>query len=111
VSEIDVTTEEVARRHAAGEIELIDIREPYEHAAGRIAGDRHLPLDRLAAEAGSLPADRPIVFYCRVGARSTLAAQALRRAGLDARSMAGGLVRWDAEGRPLEPASGNVADH
>jgi rhodanese-related sulfurtransferase len=51
------------------------------------------------------------VFYCRVGGRSTLAAQAFRRAGLDARSMAGGLVRWDAEGRPLEPESGKVASH
>jgi rhodanese-related sulfurtransferase len=111
VSEIDVTTEEVARRHAAGEIELVDIREPHEHAEGRIAGARHLPLDRLAAEAASLPAERPVVFYCRVGGRSTLAAQAFRRAGLDARSMAGGLVRWDAEGRPLEPESGKVANH
>jgi rhodanese-related sulfurtransferase len=109
--EIDVSTDEVARLHEAGEIELIDIREPYEYAAGRIAGARHVPLDRLAAEAASLAGTRPVVFYCRVGGRSSMAAQALQRAGLDARSMAGGLVRWDAERRPLEPGSGTVADH
>lgn len=102
---------EVARLHAAGEIELVDVREPHEHDAGRIAGARHLPLDRLAAEAGSLPTGRPVVFYCRVGGRSSMAAQAFRRAGVDARSMAGGLVRWEAEGRALAPDGGRVADH
>ena len=111
MNEIDVSTEEVARLHEAGEIELVDIREPHEHEAGRIAGSRHLPLDRLAVEAASLPTTRPVVFYCRVGGRSSMAAQALRRAGLNARSMAGGLVRWDAERRPLEPETGSVADH
>jgi rhodanese-related sulfurtransferase len=111
VSGVDVSTAEVERLHAAGEVELIDIREPYEHAESRIAGARHLPLDRLAAEADSIGRDRPVVFYCRVGGRSGMAAQAFRRAGLDARSMAGGLVRWHAEGRAVEPDGGGVADH
>ena len=31
--------------------------------------------------------------------------------GFDAYSMSGGLVRWVAEGRPLWPADGYVADH
>ena len=32
-------------------------------------------------------------------------------AGLEAYSMAGGLVRWAAEGRPLSPEGGTVANH
>jgi rhodanese-related sulfurtransferase len=95
----------------AGEIQLVDVREDYEHAAGRIAGARHLELGRLAAEAGTIERDRPVVFYCRVGARSAMAASAFRRAGWEAYSMAGGLEAWDRAELPLEPEDGHVADH
>ena len=40
-----------------------------------------------------------------------MAADAFRRAGYDAYSMAGGLERWAEEGRPLEPEGGHVAAH
>src|SRR3712207_2389847 len=60
--------------------ELVDGREPSERGAGTIPDDRHIELARLSAEAGSLPRDRPVVVYCRVGSRSYFAAQALRGA-------------------------------
>jgi rhodanese-related sulfurtransferase len=109
--DVDVTPEDVRERHASGEIQLVDVREPYEHEAGRIAGARHVELERLAANAESLARDRPLVFYCRVGARSGMAANAFRRAGYDAYSMVGGITAWDQRGFPLEPDGGNVADH
>ena len=40
-----------------------------------------------------------------------MAAQALRASGFDAYTMAGGLVRWADEGRPLSPEGASVADH
>ena len=92
-------------------VQLVDVREPYEHEAGRIAGSRHIPMAALTDQASSLDRERPIVFYCRVGARSTMAAQAFRAAGFQALSMSGGLVRWGAESRPLDPPGGFVADH
>src|SRR3954452_24340724 len=98
---LDVTPADVRARHERGEIALVDVREPDEHAAGRIAGARHLELGRLAAEADSIGRDRPVVFYCRVGARSAMAAQAFRRAGWEAYSMAGGLEAWAQAPRPL----------
>jgi rhodanese-related sulfurtransferase len=101
----------VRARHARGEIQLVDVREDYEHDAGRIAGARHLELGRLAAEADTIERDRPVVFYCRVGARSAMAASAFRRAGWEAYSMAGGLEAWDRAELPLEPEDGHVADH
>jgi len=58
-----------------------------------------------------LERERPVVFYCRVGARSQMAAQAFRAAGFDAYSMRGGLLRWAQEQRPLSPEGGEVADH
>jgi rhodanese-related sulfurtransferase len=39
-----------------------------------------------------------------------MAAQALRASGFEAYTMAGGLVRWAGEGRPLSPEGGSVAD-
>jgi len=93
------------------ELQVIDVREQYEREAGHIAGTRHIELNKLSAEAASLDAQRPVVFYCRVGARSTMAAQALRASGFEAHSMAGGLLRWAQEQRPLAPDGGHVADH
>jgi rhodanese-related sulfurtransferase len=91
------------------EIQLIDVREPYEWAAGRIAGARHLELARLSEQAETIDRDRPIVFYCRSGSRSGMAADAFAAAGYDAHNMAGGLQAWEAAGLPLEPPDGRVA--
>jgi rhodanese-related sulfurtransferase len=92
-------------------LQLIDVREPYERDAGYIDGSRHIELTKLPSAAATLDAGRPVVFYCRVGARSTMAAQALRASGVEAYSMDGGLVRWAAEQRPLAPDGGHVAEH
>jgi hydroxyacylglutathione hydrolase/adenylyltransferase/sulfurtransferase len=108
---LEVGTEHTARALEAGDAQVIDVREPYEWDAGHIAGTRHIELTQLAAAADTLDRDRPVIFQCRVGGRSLMAAQAFRRAGFDAYSMAGGLEQWAGEGRPLEPAGGHVADH
>jgi rhodanese-related sulfurtransferase len=111
-SEIAIDPERVAEWIAEDpQLVVIDVREPYEREAGHIAGTRHIALNDLSAQAASLPSDRPVVFYCRVGARSTMAAQALRAAGSEAYSMSGGLLRWAQEGRALSPQDGYVADH
>jgi rhodanese-related sulfurtransferase len=93
------------------EVQVIDVREAYEREAGHIAESRHIELAGLAAQAGSVAREHPVVFYCRVGSRSQMAAQAFRVSGYEAYSMAGGLVRWAGEGRPLSPQGGRVAEH
>ncbi len=107
----NLTPQQVADLHAKGALELVDVREPYEHEAGRIAGARHVELERLASKADTIDRERPVVFYCRLGARSGMAANAFRRAGYDAYSMDGGLEAWAERGLPLEPAGGGVAEH
>ena len=96
---------------ADAELEVIDVREPYEREAGHLDGSRHIELTRLTGEAASIDRDRPVVFYCRVGSRSRMAAEAFRTAGYEAYSLEGGLVRWAEEGRPLSPEGGTVAEH
>ena len=65
-------------------------------------------MNDLAAEADSIPRDRPVVFYCRGGNRSGMAAAAFREAGYDAHNMAGGLEGWVEAGLPIEPEDGEV---
>ena len=100
---------QVAELLAQGEIQLIDVRQPQEHEAGRIAGDRFIELAQLATHVETIDRDRPIVFYCRSGSRSAMATEAFRGAGFDAHNMLGGLLEWHAAGLPLDPPGGYVA--
>jgi rhodanese-related sulfurtransferase len=113
--EIELDPERVAAWMAepggSGGPQIIDVRESHERDAGHIAGTRHIPLGELTAQAASVERERPVVFYCRVGARSQMAAQAFRAGGFEAYTMSGGLLRWAAEGRPLSPDGARVAEH
>jgi rhodanese-related sulfurtransferase len=111
-SEIDVDPAAVASMLAeVPQLQLIDVREGYEREAGHIAGSLHIELTEVSARADAVARERPVVFYCRLGSRSLMAAQAFRAAGYEAYSMLGGLQRWADEGRALEPEDGYVADH
>jgi hydroxyacylglutathione hydrolase/adenylyltransferase/sulfurtransferase len=105
--EAEVVPERAAELIAAGAV-LIDVRRAYEWDAGRIAGARHIEINEVAREAETIPTDRPVVFYCRTGSRSSLAAAAFRDAGWDAYNLAGGLVAWVDRGNELEPEGGEV---
>ena len=108
---MDIEAGQVAKLVEEGKVQLIDVREAYEWDEGRIPGARHLELGQVAAQADTIHRETPVVFYCRVGGRSTMAANAFRQAGYDAYTMTGGLLAWDAQGLPLEPDGGHVADH
>ncbi|WP_021025637.1 rhodanese-like domain-containing protein, partial [Comamonas sp. B-9] len=78
--------------------------EPYEQQLGQAPGmddgasSQAVPLSGLLNALPqwlALPADTPVVFYCRSGNRSAQAAHALRRLGhQQAFSVAGGLALW-----------------
>lgn len=90
---------------SAPAIAVLDVREAAEFgdALGHIAGARLLPLSALAEQLGSLPAGTPIVTVCRSGTRSAQASVLLGKAGhTEVANLAGGLLRWRAEGLPVE---------
>lgn len=107
----ELDPERVKQMLDGGEIELVDVREQHEWDAGRIAGAKHIELERLAGRADELPRDRPIVFQCRLGARSALATEAFRASGYEAYNLTGGILAWAERGLPLDPDGGTVADH
>jgi rhodanese-related sulfurtransferase len=110
----DATPKEVSRDGARKMVDagaqLVDVRADHEWEAGHLPGAVHIALPELAARAGEVDKDRPVVIYCRGGNRSAMATSALAEAGYDAVKLAGGAVGWEEEGLPFEPKGGYVAD-
>ncbi|MFT3792206.1 MAG: molybdopterin-synthase adenylyltransferase MoeB [Rudaea sp.] len=90
-------------RQARGAL-LIDVREDDERAGGAPAGAVGVPLGEIGGRIATIEArrEREILTICASGRRSLRAAQALRDLGYtNLASVAGGFVRWNAEGLPL----------
>ena len=92
-----------SRLASGGQLQLVDVREHPEFAAGRIAGARLLPLGEVERRAAELDRSRPVVCVCRSGKRSAQAAEKLAALGFaDVRQLDGGLMAWEQAGLPLE---------
>jgi rhodanese-related sulfurtransferase len=89
------------------DVQILDVREPYEWETGRVDGSIHLPLNTLMAGGEpDLDRDRPVVVVCRTGSRSELATLMLQARGFDAHNLEGGLEDWAREGLPLATPDG-----
>jgi rhodanese-related sulfurtransferase len=83
-------------------VDVLDVREPDEFAAGHIAGGTNIPLGALSEQAAALDRDRTLLVHCQTGPRQTMAATALEAAGYDVRLLSGGFEAWRAAGLPIE---------
>jgi sulfur-carrier protein adenylyltransferase/sulfurtransferase len=91
---------------------LIDTREIHEWKAGHLAGATLIPPIEVSARIEEVVPDRDgtVVIYCAGGTRSMRAAIQLAQMGYrDVASVAGGIVRWKAEGRPWQLPSDTPA--
>lgn len=94
-----------ALEEAAAAVQVVDVREASEYGGplGHIRGAMLIPLGELAAQGTRLARDRPVVAVCRSGARSAQACVILQRMGfVDVANLAGGMLRWRAEGFRVE---------
>ncbi len=98
-------------RADAGELVLIDVREPGEiRASGKAAGALTIPMATLAMKAdprspecvAELKSGKPIAIYCASGGRSGMATQALQKMGHAEVHNIGGFGDWVAAGGPVE---------
>lgn len=88
---------------------VIDVREPREFQQGHIPQAQLMPLPALLKAQPPLPRDRPIVFVCRMGRRSTRVAQLYRHAGYDnVAVLERGMQGWEAA-RLLEAVEPSVS--
>ena len=100
IVEIDTATAEA--RIQAGDVFVLDVREPDEYDEGALENAVHIPRGHLEAqiEGRALDHDQTIVVYCAGGVRSAFAARTLQELGYsDVLSMAGGFGKWKDEGR------------
>ena len=97
IPEIDPA--EAKRLADAGDVILVDVREPAEWEAGHAPGAVHIPLGTLAD--GPPPGGNRIVAVCRSGARSGRATAALREWGYEAVNLRGGMQAWAESGLPV----------
>jgi len=96
----EVTISEAAAAIGAGAV-LIDVREPVEYNQVRVPQARSMPLGEVLERIGELNSRERLYVICALGGRSMAAAGALRQAGFDAVSVAGGTSGWEAEGREV----------
>ena len=97
----NLTPADVQVALASGDTVLVDVREPYEFEAERIAGAINLPLSSF--DPTDLPDAPRVILSCAGGVRSVTALNACEAAGLDLHEhLGGGLRAWKMAGLPTE---------
>lgn len=109
---IAISAKDAQRRHAKGEVQLIDLRDRRElEREGRIPGAFHCPRGMLEFWIDpESPYHKPVfaenktfVFYCASGWRSALATKTAQDMGLGAVAhIAGGFTAWRDAGGDVE---------
>ncbi len=83
-------------------VELIDVRNDNEYAAGAIPGARHIMLGYLAESLAQIPREQPLVVTCKGGGRGAIAASILQAHGFkNVTNLAGGTESWRMAGLPI----------
>jgi sulfur dioxygenase len=93
--------------HAAA-LQIVDVREAPEFIdrLGHLPDAKLVPLSQLTNRLGELDPERPVVAVCRSGVRSAQASVLLTKAGFGkVANLAGGMLRWKAEGLPVAQGS------
>jgi sulfur dioxygenase len=88
----------------ADRVQVVDVRDApeFSDSLGHLAGARPLPLAELASRSDELDRTRPVVTVCRSGTRSAQACVLLARAGFSqVANLAGGMLRWRAQGHAV----------
>ena len=96
-----ITVKELKRRIDAGEdLQLIDVREPYEYQIAQIGG-KLIPQNDVPQRLAEIDRNREVVVHCRSGARSQRIAEFLVQSGYPkVANLAGGILAWSDEVDP-----------
>ncbi|HEV2755231.1 MAG TPA: rhodanese-like domain-containing protein [Actinomycetota bacterium] len=93
-------------REAAGLVGraiFVDVREPYEFAAGHIEGSIPIPMTQIPERWEELASEDQVVVVCHLGQRSAVVVDFLRHRGIQAQNLEGGLEEWARQGLDLTP--------
>lgn len=92
---LNITPDQAYTLYQQNSVLFVDVREAYEWENYHIPNSTLLPLSQLESKIDTLPRDKPIIFVCESGSRSSSARDLLRRAGFTrVSSLVGGLPDW-----------------
>ena len=96
--------EELLAQAARGDVVVIDVRPQTEYAQAHLPYAISLPLAELRQRVTELPADKPIVAYCRgpFCLWGKEAVELLRDQGFQATRLQSGVSEWRAQGQLVE---------
>lgn len=98
-------TELRAKLDGGDDIQIIDVREPFEYDIARIPNTKLIPLGEVVARVAEIDPDRRTVVHCKGGVRSAKAIDALKRGGFSGQliNLKGGITAWSNEVDPTVP--------
>jgi rhodanese-related sulfurtransferase len=104
-----ISPQELSVALAAGGCQLIDVREPVEHAEAHVNGAKLISLGQIEARCSEIDRQRPVIVMCQAGRRGQRAADKLRKLGFnDVRNLEGGMLAWKAAGMACVEGSRKV---
>ena len=87
----------------AGDVQVIDVREPSEYAEGHIPGVTLVPLNQLLARPQQYIKRDNVLFVCALGQRSAVACEMAAAIGFEhLYNLEGGTTAWIKAGLPVE---------
>jgi adenylyltransferase/sulfurtransferase len=79
-------------------VQLVDVREPFEHEIANIDSAKLIPLGELPDRMSELDRERLTIVHCHSGQRSAQAVRILREAGFaNVFNLEGGIAKWSDE--------------
>jgi hydroxyacylglutathione hydrolase len=94
---------EAQAKLAAGDLQLLDVRNTDEWEGGHAPGAHNIPVGPLVQGADGLDPNTPVAVMCAAGYRSSLGASALKQRGHDTViNVVGGMDAWREAGLPVE---------
>lgn len=94
----EMTAQEVEDRLAKGEkLQLVDVREDEEVAAGMIPEAKHIRMGEIPERLNEFDKDNQYILICRSGARSYNTCMFMQEQGYKVVNMAGGMLAWSGE--------------
>lgn len=98
----ELSAQQAAALHAQQAVQLLDVREPWEHQLCHIAGDLHIPMGQIPERLAEIPQGRPLIVVCHHGMRSYQVAEFLLARGFtEVFNLDGGIDAW---ARAVDPA-------
>ncbi|MDQ2746825.1 MAG: rhodanese-like domain-containing protein [Acidobacteriota bacterium] len=101
----EITAAELKEKMDAGEVQLIDVRQPDEFAFAKIEGAKLIPLGEIVGRMDELDDSKELIVQCKSGGRSAYAIQYLAQAGYTGKmaNLKGGITAWSNDIDPKIP--------